>query len=195
VRPEGASQVFKMTDKGNYLESIDEIPEPHAFTANLRIGTDSTSILFEEHEHAAVGTDSDNNMRAAVVHVIADAAVSVLVIIGLILAKLFGWLWMDPLAGIVGAFVIASWAVGLIRVTGGILLDMNPDRDMAERLRQAIEVDGDKLADLHLWRLGPGHLGAIVSVGTPNARGVDHYRAKLARFHSLSHLTIEVLAV
>jgi cation diffusion facilitator family transporter len=118
VRPDGVHQVFKMADKGNYLESIDEIPEPHAFTANLRIGTDSTSIAFEEHEHAAADTDSDNNMRAAVVHVIADAAVSVLVIIGLILAKLFGWLWMDPLAGIVGAFVIASWAVGLIRVTG-----------------------------------------------------------------------------
>ena len=108
----------------------------------------------------------DNNMRAAVVHVIADAAVSVLVIVGLLLARAFGWLWMDPLAGIVGACVIASWSYGLIRDTGAILLDMNPDRRMADNLRQTIESDGDKLADLHLWRLGTGPFGAIVSIVT-----------------------------
>jgi cation diffusion facilitator family transporter len=100
-------------------------------------------------------------MRAAVIHVIADASVSVLVIVGLLLARVFGWLWMDPLAGIVGACVIASWSFGLVRDTGAILLDMNPDRPMADNLRQTIEGDGDKIADLHLWRLGPGHLGAI----------------------------------
>jgi cation diffusion facilitator family transporter len=113
----------------------------------------------DDHDQAA---HRDNNMRAAVIHVLADAAVSVLVIIGLLLARLFGWLWMDPLAGLVGACVIASWSYGLIRDTGAILLDMNPDRHMAEHLREAIESDGDKLADLHLWRLGPGHLGAIL---------------------------------
>jgi Co/Zn/Cd efflux system component len=99
---------------------------------------------------------------------------------------------MDPLVGIVGAFVIASWASGLIRDTGAILMDMNPDRGMSEKLRQAIEEDGDELADLHLWRLGPGHLGAIISVSTHVERKADYYRAKLARFRSLSHLTIEV---
>ena len=101
---------------------------------------------------------------------------------------------MDPLARIVGAFVIASWAFGLIRDTGAILLDMNPDPAMTEKLRQAIENDGDKLADLHLWRLGPGHLGAVVSVLTTEAaRSQAYYRERLARFRSLSHLTIEVL--
>ena len=144
----------------------------------------------DEHAHGAA--HRDNNMRAALVHVIADAAVSVLVIVGLLLARAFGWLWMDPLAGIVGACVIASWSRGLIRDTGAILLDMNPDGRMSDSLRQAIESDGDTLADLHLWRLGPGHLGAIVSVSTKAARGPDHYRKRLARFHSLSHLTIEV---
>ena len=99
---------------------------------------------------------------------------------------------MDPLAGIVGSFVIASWAYGLVRDTGSILLDMNPDRLMADKLREAIEDEGDRLADLHLWRLGPGHLGAIVSVVTTTQRGADYYRAKLVRFRSLSHLTIEV---
>ena len=99
---------------------------------------------------------------------------------------------MDPLAGIVGAFVIASWSAALIRDTGAVLLDMNPDRRMADNLRRAIEAEGDRIADLHLWRLGPGHLGAIVSVVTPSARCEADYRAKLARFRSLSHLTIEV---
>ncbi len=121
-----------------------------------------------------------------------DAAVSVTVIIGLVLARAFGWLWMDPAAGIVGALVIASWAYALIRDTGGILLDMNPDACMAANMRRAIEADGDKVADLHLWRLGPGHLGAIVSVATSSARSEADYRARLARFRSLSHLTIEV---
>ena len=192
VRPDGTRQTFAMIDRGTYLESADEIPEPHAFAANLTIGARTYSTLFEEHEHTHAGAHRDNNMRAAIIHVMADAAVSVLVITGLLLARLFGWLWMDPLAGIVGACVIASWSYGLVRDTGAILLDMNPDRDMAENLRRAIEADGDRLGDLHLWRLGPGHLGAIVSVLTTQSRDGRYYRAKLARFRSLSHLTIEV---
>jgi cation diffusion facilitator family transporter len=149
----------------------------------------------DEHEHAHGRALRDNNMRAAMVHVLADAAVSILVIAGLLLARAFGWLWIDPLVGIVGAGVIASWSYGLIRDTGAILLDMNPDHRMAERLRQAIEEEGDQLADLHLWRLGPGHLAAILAVSTRAARGAEYYRAKLARFHALSHLTIEVRQV
>jgi cation diffusion facilitator family transporter len=134
----------------------------------------------------------DNNMRAAIVHVMADAAVSVLVIVGLLLARAFGWLWMDPLAGIVGACVIASWSYGLIRDTGAILLDMNPDRHMTGHLREAIECDGDLLADLHVWRLGPGHLGAIISVATRYTREPGFYRERLAEFPSISHITVEV---
>jgi cation diffusion facilitator family transporter len=181
-----------VVEREGYLESVEQIPEPHSFVAHVRIGSDEHSVSFAEHEHAHGKAQRDNNMRAAVIHVIADAAVSVLVIVGLLLARVFGWLWMDPLAGIAGACVIASWSVGLVRDTGAILLDMNPDRPMADSLRQTIEADGDKIADLHLWRLGPGHLGAIVCVNTCQARGPDYYRAKLARFHSLSHLTIEV---
>ena len=192
VRPDGTRQLFVMQDKGDYLESIDEIPEPHAFTATVRIGEQNYPIIFEEHVHAHGSTARDNNMRAAVVHVIADAAVSVLVIVGLLLARSFGWLWMDPLAGIIGAFVIASWSYGLVRDTGAILLDMNPDQAMANKLRQVIETEGDQLADLHLWRLGPGHLGAIVSVITGQAREADYYRTRLSQFKSLSHLTVEV---
>jgi cation diffusion facilitator family transporter len=146
-----------------------------------------------EHEHTTQGlAHRDNNIRAAVIHVVADAAVSVLVIGGLLLARVFGWLWMDPLAGIIGACVIASWSYGLVKDTGSILLDMNPDRLLADSLRQTIESDGDQVGDLHLWRLGPGHLGAILSVSTKAPHDPDYYRGKLARFRSLSHLTIEV---
>jgi len=192
VRPGGARQVFIMRDRDGFLESVAEIPEPHAFTANVRIGQDAYPVSFEEHEHAQGAAARDNNLRAAVIHVIADAAVSVLVIVGLLLARAFGWLWMDPLAGVIGACVIASWSYGLIRDTGAILLDMNPDRTMAGKLRHAVEGEGDQLADLHLWRLGPGHLGAIVSVVTAQPREANYYRSRLARFPSLPHLTVEV---
>src|ERR1700733_13124167 len=145
-----------------------------------------------DHDHADDMHHRDNNMRAAVVHVMADAAVSVLVIAGLLLARTFGWLWMDPLAGLIGALVIASWSVALIRDTGAILLDRTPDPGMAEKVRRAIESEGDRVTDLHLWRLGPGHLGAIVSVATSGPREVADYRQKLAHFHDLSHVTVEV---
>ncbi len=192
LRPDGTRQQFAMVDRGGYLESADEIPEPHEFTVHLTVAGEAYSAVFEEYHHAHASTHRDHNMRAAVVHVLADAAVSVLVIVGLVLARAFGWLWMDPLAGIIGAVVIASWSYGLVRDTARILLDMTPDQRMADNLKQTIEVDGDRLADLHLWRLGPGHLGAIVSVATRQARGQDYYRARLAKFGSLSHLTIEV---
>ncbi len=160
--------------------------------------------LHAEHDHepthyaSAAGlrphrvAQRDNNMRAALVHVMADAAVSLLVILGLSLGRFFGWVWMDPAVGVVGAVVIAAWAYALVRDTGAILLDMNPDRGMAARMRAAIESDGDRLTDLHLWRLGPGHLGAIVSVVTRRERGPDYYRSLLGRFHALSHLTVQV---
>ncbi|WP_296706364.1 CDF family Co(II)/Ni(II) efflux transporter DmeF [Rhodoblastus sp.] len=194
VRPDGSRQLFAFKDCGTYLESIEEIPEPHEFNARVKLGAQTYAVAFEEHERAQGAAHRDNNMRAAMVHVIADAAVSVLVIVGLLLARSFGWLWMDPLAGIIGAIVIANWAFSLIRDTAAILLDMNPDKTMAEKLRQTIECDGDKVADLHLWRLGPGHLGAVVSILTAEAtRGQDYYRERLTRFQSLSHLTIEVL--
>src|SRR5208337_1439095 len=119
----------------------------------------------------------DNNMRAVVVHVLADAAVSVLVIVGLSLGRFLGWTWMDPVVGLCGAGVIAAWSYGLVRDTGAVLLDMNPDRSMAERMRAMIETDGDRLTDLHLWRLGPGHLGAILSVATQRPRGPDYYQS------------------
>jgi cation diffusion facilitator family transporter len=194
LRPDGAHQVFRLVRRDGYLESVDEIPEPHAFTArlSLRGGAEIHDIAFVEHDHAHGTARRDNNMRAAIVHVLADAAVSVLVIIGLTFGWWLGWAWMDPLVGLVGAIVIAAWSYSLIRDTGAILLDMTPDRGMAERMRATIEADGDRLTDLHLWRLGPGHLGAIVSVTTRRQRGADYYQSLLRRFRALSHVTVQV---
>jgi len=191
IRDGGARQTFAFSNRGRYFESRDEIPEPHEFAAILRINGVAAECEFEE----AQGHDAmhrDNNMRAALLHVLADAAVSVLVIVGLTLAGLFGWLWMDALAGLVGAAVIASWSYQLIRDTGRVLLDMNPDPSLSDKLRVAIEREGDELTDCHLWRLGPGHLGAILAVTTSSARDADHYRALALTLSPFSHLTIEV---
>jgi cation diffusion facilitator family transporter len=159
-------------------------------------GHDHHDAVGHHHEPTGGKVDHthhrDNNIRAALIHVLADAAVSVLVIVGLSLARLFGWLWMDALAGLVGATVIASWSYGLIRDTGAILLDMTPGRRLAERIRHAIEGDGDTVADLHLWRLGPGHLGVIVGVATDQPHDRGFYHAKLSGFSALSHITIDI---
>jgi cation diffusion facilitator family transporter len=198
MRPDGRSQQFQFVDRGAYWESLNEVPEPHEFQAAVRVEgatgqAQDHTLAFEEHAHGDHATHRDNNMRAAIIHVMADAAVSVLVIIGLLFARIFGWLWLDPLAGMVGAIVIAAWSYGLIRDTGAILLDMIPDRHMAQKVRAVVENEGDELADFHLWRLGPGHLGAILSVVTTRNHSADFYRAKLARFRSLSHVTVELL--
>jgi cation diffusion facilitator family transporter len=199
LRPDGQRQVFSFEDRGDYWESIEEIPEPHAFKALVRLADGEHEAAFVEHVHDHLEEGSpasaalrDNSIRSAYVHVIADAVVSILAITGLALARTFGWLCMDPLAGIVGAFVIANWSYGLLRDTAGILLDMSPDPALAEKLRKTVESDGDRLIDLHLWRLGPGHLGAVVSVVTGKPRDAAFYRATLSRFKSLSHVTVEV---
>ncbi|KVH08834.1 CDF family Co(II)/Ni(II) efflux transporter DmeF [Burkholderia sp. BCCIQ04A] len=152
----------------------------------------------DDHAHHDRGSHSaahrDHNIRSAYVHVIADAAVSVLAIVGLLLARAFGWGWMDPLAGIVGALVIANWSYGLMRDTGEILLDVNVDRPLTDNVRRAIEALGDTVNDLHVWRVGPGHMSAIVSVESGDAaRDARFYHALLAGFDGMSHVTVEVM--
>ncbi len=126
---------------------------------------------------------------------LADAAVSVFVVLGLTAAYLFGWLFLDPLAALVGALVIASWSYQLIRDTGAVLLDVNPDPGLAARLRASLEREGDAMADLHLWRLGPGHLGAILCVETASDRDAADYRRAFAALAEFAHLTVEVVRV
>jgi len=147
----------------------------------------------EQDHHLHAKDSRDLNMRAAYVHVLADAAVSVLAIAGLVLAKIFGWLWMDPLAGAFGALVIANWSFVLVRDTGAILLDVRPNDAVAREVREAVAEAGDKLVDLHIWRLGPGHLGAVLSVlSADEARTPLFYHRLLAPIKTLSHVTVEV---
>ena len=132
-------------------------------------------------------------MRAAYVHVIADAAVSVLAIVGLLLARYFGWVWMDPAAGIVGALVIANWSYVLIKAAGAVLMDVRPDDAVAQKVKVAVENAGDRLIDLHIWRLGPGHLGAVVSVmSSHQERTPAFYHRLLGECKTFSHVTVEV---
>ena len=136
----------------------------------------------------------DLNLRAAYVHVLADAAISILAIIGLLAGRELGLVWMDPVMGIVGACVIANWSWGLIRAAGAILLDLLPDETLAGKMRARLESGGDRVADLHLWRIGPGHCAAVVSIVSDAPASLVAYKARLADLPGLSHVTIEVVA-
>ena len=140
------------------------------------------------HEHAHI---HDHNLRAAYIHVLADALTSVLAICGLFAASQFGWLWIDPVVGLIGTLVILSWAFGLIRSAGSVLLDAIPDTHLAEHIRGRIEVDGDRLSDLHLWRVGPGHTAVIFSVVSHAPQPPLIYKSRLKGIHGLSHITVE----
>jgi cation diffusion facilitator family transporter len=139
------------------------------------------------HHHAA-----DHNIRAAYLHVLADAVTSMLAIGGLLLGRFYGLAWMDALVGIIGAGVIISWGVGLIRSSGAVLLDIVPDRRLADRVRARLEVEGDRVADLHLWQLGPGHAGLIAAIVSEHPQPPQSYKARLKGLAGLSHVTIEV---
>ncbi|MBR0556508.1 CDF family Co(II)/Ni(II) efflux transporter DmeF [Ciceribacter sp. L1K23] len=145
------------------------------------------------HDHGHHAHAADNNLRAAYLHVLADALTSVLAIVALVFGALYGWSALDPLMGIVGAAVILRWSVGLIRQSGAILLDyVGVDDGLPAEIREAIEGEGGTVTDLHIWRLGPGHHGAIVSITSQEARDTDYYRRKLSHIHEISHLTIEI---
>jgi len=192
-------------------ESIDRLiePVPIAFNqailiavAGLGINLLSAVLLRDDHGHAHHdhdhdhahdhGVHRDHNMRAAFVHVAADAAVSVLVIVGLVLARQLGWLWMDPVMGLIATVVILSWSWTLVRSAGAILLDASPDPALASNIASRLEQSGDRISDLHLWRVGPGHLAAVISLVSDHPNSPSFYKDKLAGLPGLSHVTIEV---
>ena len=147
-----------------------------------------------DHAHAKTGHHQDHNLRAAYVHVLADAATSLLALAALGLGAAFGWSALDPLVGILGAIVISRWAVDLLRQTGLVLLDVEDHPGMARDIRGTLENElGLQVADLHLWRLGPGHRGLIVSLVSAAPCTADEIKNILrARHKGLSHVTIEV---
>ena len=151
-----------------------------------RDGHDDSHDGHDHHHH------HDHNLRAAYWHVLADALTSILAIAGLLAAWAYGWTWLDPAIGIVGACVIAHWSWGLIRNSGAVLLDAAPNKALERTIRERLEQGHDRIADLHVWRLGPGHHGAIVALVADEPEPVEHYKARLADVAPLSHLTIEV---
>jgi cation diffusion facilitator family transporter len=147
-----------------------------------------------DHDHDDHHHHRDLNLRAAYMHVLADAATSVLAIASLGVGWMFGWSAADPLIGIVGACVILSWSVTLIRDAAGVLLDRVPLNGLDARIRRHMEIKDDRVADLHVWRLGPGHHAAIVSVVSDQLKDPAVYKRRIAHLRGLSHVTVEVCA-
>lgn len=182
-------------------------PVPIAYTEAIAIAAVGLAVnlvcawlLRDEHgnhhdhadDHNGHQHHRDHNLRAAYLHVLADAVTSVLAIGGLILALSFGWPWIDAVVGLVGACVIASWSFGLIRDAGRVLLDVVPDTGIQGVIRERLEIDGDRVADLHLWQVGPGHRAAIVTIVTDRPQAPIAYKDRLGGVAGLSHVTIEV---
>lgn len=194
------------------LESLERLLSPQSIRFNeailvasvgLIVNLVSAWLLHGSHTHSHNHSHNhdgqhhhhhhDHNLRAAYLHVIADALTSVLAIVALLCGKAFGWIWMDALMGIVGAIVITKWSLGLIRETSGVLLDVTPDDKLTADIKQAIEADSDnRISDLHLWRVGSNRFAAIISLVTHAPRDPEYYKGLLESFEELSHTTIEV---
>jgi cation diffusion facilitator family transporter len=158
-------------------------------------------LLKEDHHHSHDHADGhhhhahdhDLNLRAAYLHVLADAFTTLLAIVALTSGKFFGWSWLDPVVGLVGSGVVFSWAYGLLRDTSGILLDRTPvTSDLPEEIRRAVESDDDSIVtDLHVWQVGAGKFAAIVSIVAHEPKSCEEYRELLREHEELVHITIE----
>ncbi len=170
----------------------------------LAVNVASAFLLSGEHHHHHHHHDDhgnhhgphhghgDNNLRSAYVHVLADALTSVLAIAALLAGRYLGWIWLDPVMGIVGGIVIARWAWTLMRDTAFVLLDRT-DAHVSEEVREAVEGPGDaRITDLHVWRVGPEAHAAIIAVATaPAGPDITDLRRRLLPVHELRHVTIE----
>jgi cation diffusion facilitator family transporter len=191
------------------IESGQRILFPQPIHFNEAIGVAALGLLVNiacafllqghhDHGHDEDGHDDhhhhhDHNLKAAYLHVLADALTSVLAIGALIFGKYLGWNWLDPLIGIVGALVISRWAYGLIRETGTILLDGSISAKELAAIKEKIESALDnRIADMHVWKVGPAHYAAILSIVTHYPQKIEYYRELLHDFTNLSHLTVEI---
>ncbi len=186
------------------LESIHRLFTPQEIRFNEAIGVAvlglivnllSALLLQSHHGHSHDHDHShhDHNLRAAYLHVLADAFTSVLAIVALFTGKYLAWHWLDPMMGIVGAVVITKWAQGLLKETSGILLDGSIDPDIQNRLVQTIESDKDnRISDLHVWKVGPNHYAAMISIVTHFPQPPEYYKQLIKDQDSLAHITVEV---
>jgi len=154
----------------------------------------SAWILRDQHEEHHGGHQHDHNLRAAYLHVLADALTSFFAIFALLSGKFFGWVWMDAVMGIVGSIIIGRWSFGLLRDTSRVLLDGDVEAKTVEEIRTALEGDSDDVvADLHLWTVGPKNLAAIVSIVSHDPHPPGYYKAVVSERFSLAHMTVEVI--
>jgi cation diffusion facilitator family transporter len=180
-------------------------PVPIAFNeaipiaaVGLGVNLLSAWLLRDEHDHNHHGPghehqhSRDLNLRAAYVHVLADAAVSILAVIGLVIAQELQWLWIDAAMGIIGAAVISNWALALMRAASAVLLDIRPNAALVGSVRACLEQGSDRIADLHLWRVGPGHNAVVATIVSHEPRAPSFYKERLANLPGLSQVTIEV---
>jgi len=137
--------------------------------------------------------EHDHNLRAAYLHVLADALTSLTALAALLSGKYLGWAWLDPVMGVVGSLLVARWSWGLLRQTSGVLLDQQAPAEALERARGAIEAGSDdRVVDLHLWTIGPGVRAACIAVVTHAPRDPEHYKRRLPEELGVAHATVEV---
>ena len=162
-------------------------------TIGLFVNLVSALLLQHDHHHDSHEHHHDHNLRAAYFHVLADALTSVLAIVALIAGKYFGWNWLDPVMGIVGAIIITRWAYGLAKQTGPILLDASMAKENCQAVQEVLEQDSHAIVtDIHIWKIAENHYAAVISLVTHLPNSVDYYKGLLQDFHQLSHITIEV---
>ncbi|MCB1904352.1 MAG: CDF family Co(II)/Ni(II) efflux transporter DmeF [Gammaproteobacteria bacterium] len=194
------------------LESVQRIIDPHPIQFNEAIAVASLGLFInvvsalllkdDDHHHHHDEHDDDHhhdhqhhdhNLRAAYFHVLADALTSLLAIVALVSGKYFGWNWMDPVMGIVGAIIITRWSYGLVKQSAPILLDASIDEKYQTAIKTAIERDADnRISDMHVWRVGANHYAAVISLVTHDPQSTEHYKQLLQEFKQLAHVTVEV---
>jgi cation diffusion facilitator family transporter len=189
------------------FEAVQRLITPHVIQYNEAILVASVGLsvnlfsayLLRGHQHVGDhhhhGQGHDHNLKAAYLHVLADALTSVLAIAALLAGKMLGWSWMDAIMGIVGALVITRWSVGLLRETGGILLDRAADEHILQEIRQCLQAEpGTHLVDLHVWKINSNQYAGALTIAAQSPQPVEHYRTHLSAVDELAHITIEVHA-
>jgi cation diffusion facilitator family transporter len=188
------------------VESLQRIVNPQSIHFNeaiavafigLFVNIISALLLKGDHHHTHHNghhlNHDDHNLKAAYLHVLADAMTSVLAIIALVSGKYLGWNWLDPIMGIIGAIIITRWSYGLLKQTSPILLDASIDKEYQQAIKEAIETDSDnRISDIHIWEVGANHYTAIIALVTHYPKIPEHYKKLLEKFYELSHVVIEV---
>lgn len=188
------------------LESLDRLVHPIQVdfkpalvvaTIGLAVNLVSAWLLMGDHDHHHGNGGEhhhhhDHNLRAAYLHVLADALTSITALVALTCGMFWGWVWLDPAMGIVGSVVIGVWSYGLLRDSGAVLLDAEDHGPRETEVRRLLEEAGGRITDLHIWRVGRGHYACIVSLASDNQDAPGVYKAKLETLSELAHVTVEV---